>query len=233
MTSRLRVVIADDDVLVLAGIEALLDTVPGIDVVGQCGSLDELLDLVGGAGSAGEPPDVVLTDIRMPPGWHDEGVEAARRLRETHPDLGVVVLSQYVDPQLAYAVLEHGSRCRGYLLKEHVADVDQLVEAIRTVAAGGSWIDAVVLDALVAARSGGEGTEVDRLTAREREVLSEMASGSSNAAIAERLYIGERAVEKNVRSIFAKLGLTNDGQTNRRVTAVLLYLAWLEAGRPT
>lgn len=220
MRSNLRVVLADDDVLVLAGIEALLDTVDGLEVVGQAGSLGELLELV-----ESERPDVVVTDIRMPPTGIDEGVEAARRLRHTNPEIGVVVLSQHVDPQLAYAVLEDGSRYRGYLLKEHVSDVDQLVEAVRTVATGGSWIDAVVLDALVAARSGGVGTELQRLTARELEVLAEVAKGSSNATIARHLYIGERAVEKNVRSIFAKLSLANDGETNRRVQATLLYLA--------
>ncbi|MEM9652977.1 MAG: response regulator transcription factor [Actinomycetota bacterium] len=217
---NLRVVLADDDVLVLAGMEALLDTVEGLTVVGQAGSLEELLDLVESV-----EPDVVVTDIRMPPTGVDEGVEAAQRLRDTHPEIGVVVLSQYVDPQLAYAVLDDGSRHRGYLLKEHVSDVDQLVEAIRTVAAAGSWIDTVVLDALVAARTGGVGAELRRLTARELDVLADMARGSSNAAIAQHLYIGERAVEKNVRSIFSKLGLTNDGRTNRRVQATLLYLA--------
>ncbi|MGI9596970.1 MAG: response regulator transcription factor [Acidimicrobiales bacterium] len=216
-------VIADDDVIVQAGVDALLETVPGMEVVGRGGSLDELLAVV-----EATEPDVVLTDIRMPPTMLDEGVVAARRLKESHPDVGVVLLSQYVDPGLALAVLEHGSNRRGYLLKENVANVDQLVEALRSVAGGGSYIDHLVLDALIAARSGGKGTELDRLTAREVEVLAEMAAGLSNAAIAERLYVGERAIEKNVRSIFSKFDLANDKESNRRVMAVLLYLAYTD-----
>lgn len=220
----MRVTVADDDVIVLAGVRGLLETFDDVTVAGSCSSLDELMTSV-----EADTPDVVLTDIRMPPGNSTEGIEAARRLRTTHPDVGVVVLSQFVDPQLAFAVLEDGASHRGYLLKEHVASAEHLVQALRTVAQGGSFVDARVLNALVAARSSGPGTELARLTEREREVLGEMAEGRTNAAIGERLYIGERAVEKHISAIFSKLDLNDEPGRHKRVAAVIAYLT--EAGQ--
>ncbi len=219
----MRVVIADDDVIVLAGIEGLLDTFADIDVIASASSLTELLATVDE-----ELPDVVLTDIRMPPEHSTEGIEAADRLRDSHPDTGVVVLSQFVDPQLALSVLDRGAERRGYLLKERVASGDQLAQALRTVAAGGSFVDARVLEALVAARSAAAQHELSRLTQREREVLGQMAEGHTNAAIGERLYVGERAVEKHINSIFSKLGLRAEEGRHRRVMAVLAYLSETE-----
>lgn len=216
----MRVIVADDDVIVLAGVQRLLETFDDVTVIAACSSLDELMNSI-----ENEQPDVVLTDIRMPPGNSTEGIDAARSLRDTHPDVGVVVLSQFVDPTLAFAVLEEGASRRGYLLKERVADAGHLVQALRTVTQGGSFIDARVLDALVVARTSGPGTELTRLTDREREVLGQMAEGCTNAAIGERLFIGERAVEKHISSIFVKLDLNHETAKHRRVAAVVAYLA--------
>jgi DNA-binding NarL/FixJ family response regulator len=172
-----------------------------------------------------EKPDVVLTDIRMPPARRDEGIEAARQLRAANPEVGVVVLSQYAEPRYALALLESGSEGRAYLLKERVEDIEQLVGAIRAVAAGGSVIDPKIVEALVSAKSEAEHSPLSGLTPRELEVLREMARGRNNAAIAESLVITERSVEKYVHSIFAKLGVTWEPAVHRRVRAVLLYLA--------
>jgi DNA-binding NarL/FixJ family response regulator len=166
---------------------------------------------------------VVLTDIRMPPTGSDEGIRAADHVRRTLPEAGVVVLSQYADPQYALQFLEKGSRGRGYLLKERVSDLDQLLDAIREVARGGSVIDPKVIDALVAARARTPSPLRD-LTVRETEVLSEMAQGKNNAAIAASLVLSERAVEKHINSLFSKLGLSEEPDVNRRVKAVLLFL---------
>jgi len=220
MASLLKVIIADDDVIVRAGIEGLLGTFDDVEIVASCASLPELSAVVDQT-----PADVVLTDIRMPPSYTDEGIRVAQLMRDTHPDVGVVVLSQFVDPDLAFAVLQDGSRGRGYLLKEHVADGDYLLTALRCVAAGGSFIDADVLDALVAARSSSTETAVDRLTSREAEVLAELAAGHSNAAIAEHLFVGERAIEKHISSIFSKLELSGELDRHKRVAAVLMFLA--------
>jgi DNA-binding NarL/FixJ family response regulator len=168
---------------------------------------------------------VVVTDIRMPPTGTDEGIRAAAELRATQPDVGVVVLSQYVSPQYAVSLLDQGSQGRAYLLKDRVADVDDLVDAIRVVARGGSVIDPQVVDELVRARSRADRSPLEHLTPREREVLGEMASGKSNAAIAGTLVLSERAVEKHINSIFSKLHLAEEADVNRRVKAVLLYLA--------
>lgn len=216
----MQVIIADDDVIVLAGVRGLLETFDDVTVTASCATLDELLKAVDES-----PPDVVLTDIRMPPGHSTEGIDAARRLQDTHPHVGVVVLSQFVDPQLAFAVLENGASGRGYLLKEHVADAEHLVQALRSVAHGGSFIDARVLDALVAARRSGPGTELARLTDRESEVLGQMAEGRTNASIGERLFIGDRAVEKHISAIFSKLDLNDEPTRHKRVAAVVTYLA--------
>jgi DNA-binding NarL/FixJ family response regulator len=216
----IRLVLADDHYLVREGVRRLLETHPDLDIVATCGDLDSLLEAVDAKG-----PDVVLTDIRMPPGNADEGIRAAERLRDTHPGTGVVVLSQYATPTYALALLERGSKGRAYLLKERVEDVDQLVGAIRTVAEGGSVIDPKVVDALVAASGRSEDSPLNDLTPRERDVLREMAEGKNNAAIAEALVLTERSVEKVIHSIFLKLGLTWEPSVHRRVKAVILYLA--------
>ena len=216
----IRLVLAEDSYLVREGIRRLLETRPELDVVATCGDLDSLLDAV-----ESERPDVVLTDIRMPPHGVDEGIEAAQRLRRTRPELGVVVLSQYAQPGYALALLEGGSERRAYLLKERVEDLGQLVAAIATVAAGGSVIDPKVVEALVSAKGAADRSPLAELTPRELEVLRAMAQGKNNAAIAEALVITERSVEKYVHSIFAKLGLSWEENVHRRVKAVLLYLA--------
>jgi len=216
----IRLVIADDHLLVREGVRRLLETDPDIEVAAVCGDLDSLLAAV-----AAEHPDVVVTDIRMPPDNTDEGIQAAERLRTTDPDVGVVVLSQYATPGYALALLEGGSAGRSYLLKERVQDPGELVAAIRAVASGGSVIDPKVVEALVAEDARGEQSPIRRLTARERDVLREMAAGKSNAAIGESLFLAERSVEKVIHSIFLKLGLTWEPSVNKRVKAVILYLA--------
>jgi DNA-binding NarL/FixJ family response regulator len=215
----LRLVIAEDHLLVREGVRRLLETDPDLEVAAVCGDLDSLLAAV-----AAEHPDVVVTDIRMPPGNNDEGIQAAERLRTTDPDVGVVVLSHYATPSYALALLEGGSAGRSYLLKERVQEPEQLVSAIRAVAGGGSVIDPKVVEALVAEDARGEQSPIHRLTARERDVLREMAAGKSNASIGESLFLAERSVEKVIHSIFLKLGLTWEPSVNKRVKAVILYL---------
>jgi DNA-binding NarL/FixJ family response regulator len=215
----IRLVLADDHYLVREGVRRLLETDPELEVAAVCGDLASLFDAVDA-----ERPDVVLTDIRMPPGNADEGIQAAGRLRETHPGVGVVVLSQYAAPSFALALFEHGSEGRAYLLKERVEDLGQLVAAIRAVAEGGSVVDPKVVDALVL-DGGREGSPLNELTPRERDVLREMAEGQNNAAIAESLFLTERSVEKVIHSIFLKLGLTWETAVHKRVKAVILYLA--------
>jgi DNA-binding NarL/FixJ family response regulator len=185
--------------------------------------VDDLPSLLGAVES--DAPDVVVTDIRMPPTGTDEGVQAATTLRDTHPGLGVVVLSQYAEPAYALALLDGGSERRAYLLKERISDPDQLVNAIREVAAGGSVIDPKVVEVLVSARSRTRTSPLIHLTPREREVLDEIAQGKNNAAVGAALGLSERAVEKHISSLFSKLGLSEEPQTHRRVKAVLLYLA--------
>ncbi len=216
----IRLVIAEDHYLVREGIRRLLETQPDLEVAAVCGDLDSLLAAV-----KEEKPDVVITDIRMPPGDTDEGIRAAERLRETDPDVGVVVLSQYANPAYALALLESGSARRSYLLKERVQDIEQLVSAIRTVAEGGSVIDPKVVDALVSENTRGDESRLNQLSPRERDVLREMAMGKSNAAIGESLFLAERSVEKVIHSIFLKLGLTWETSVHKRVKAVILYLA--------
>lgn len=216
----IRVVLAEDSFLVRESVVRLLATDPTVEVIAACADLDELLAAV-----EADPPDVVLTDIRMPPTGTDEGIRAAQTLRETHPGIGVVVLSQFIEPGYALTLLEHGSGGRAYLLKERVSDLGQLVDAIRNVAAGGSVIDSKVVDALVAARATPADGPLDRLTPRERETLGEMAQGKNNAAIAASLVLSERAVEKHINAIFSKLGLSEEPDVHRRVKAVLLYLS--------
>lgn len=216
----IRVVVAEDSLLVREGIVRLLGTYDEVEIVALCTDLPELLDAV-----ETSRPDVVLTDIRMPPTGTDEGVQAAVTLRERHPDVGVVVLSQYVEPTYAVAVFDGGSERRGYLLKERVSEGSQLIDAIRAVAAGGSIIDPKVVESLVSARSLAPSSPLDRLTTRELDVLSEIAQGKNNAGVAESLVLSERAVEKHINSFFSKLGLGEEPSVHRRVKAVLLYLA--------
>ena len=216
----IRVVLADDHYLVREGVRSLLEAEADVEVATVCEDLDSLLGAVDA-----ERPDVVVTDIRMPPGNTDEGIQVAERLRATHPGVGVVVLSQYAVPSYALALLDEGSAGRAYLLKERVGDVAQLVAAIRTVAEGGSVIDPKVVDALVAENARSEDSPLTELTPRERDVLREMAEGKNNAAIAEALVLTQKSVEKVIHSIFLKLGLTWETAVHRRVKAVILYLA--------
>ncbi len=216
----IRLVLAEDNYLVREGLRRLLETEPDLVVTAVCGDLDSLLAAVDS-----ERPDVVVTDIRMPPGGADEGIQAAEQLRETHPEIGVVVLSQYANPSYALALLEGGSERRAYLLKERVEDLGQLVAAIRAVAEGGSVIDPKVVEALVAESARDEESPLNLLTPRERDVLREMAEGKNNAAIAAALFLTERSVEKVIHSIFLKLGLTWETAVHKRVKAVVLYLA--------
>jgi DNA-binding NarL/FixJ family response regulator len=216
----LRVVVAEDSLLMREGVRLVLSTQSDVDVVAVCTDLPELLAAV-----VEHQPDVVVTDVRMPPTWTDEGIRAANELRGSHPDTGVVVLSQYAEPGYAVSLLEAGSRCRGYLLKERISDPGQLADAVRTVAAGGSVIDPKVVDLLVAARATARASRLRGLTPREREVLAEIAVGKSNAAVGAALRLTERAVEKHINALFGKLGLTDEPDVNRRVRAVLLYLA--------
>ncbi|HEX6916610.1 MAG TPA: response regulator transcription factor [Phycicoccus sp.] len=222
----MRVALAEDSVLLRRGLAALLTEHPAVDAVLEAGDHDELVALVDSGDS-----DVVLADIRMPPSHTDEGIRAAERFRRTHPDLGVVVLSQHADAEGALALVAGGSTGRGYLLKERVSDVDQLVDALEAVRRGESVIDPHVVDALMRHRLRFESSPVARLTVREREVLGLIATGASNGAIAQRLHVTSRAVEKHINSIFTKLDLPTGDSTHRRVAAVLLYLG--DSGRPS
>ena len=216
----IRVVLAEDHLIVREGLRRLLETRSDVEVAAACDDLDSLLVAV-----ETERPDVVVTDIRMPPGHTDEGIQAAERLRQTDPNVGVVVLSQYATPSYALALLENGSARRAYLLKERIQEPEELVSAIHAVAEGGSVIDPKVVEALVAENSRGEQSRLNQLTPRERDVLREMAAGKSNAAIGETLFLAERSVEKVIHSIFLKLGLTWEDAVHKRVKAVILYLA--------
>jgi DNA-binding NarL/FixJ family response regulator len=215
-----QVVVADDNYLVREAVSRLIEAEDDLTVVGTCATYDDLLALVDE-----KAPDVVVTDIRMPPTGTDEGIRAAAHLRATHPAIGVVVLSQYATPSYAVALLDGGSEGRAYLLKDRVADADDLVAAVRSVAAGGSVIDPKVVEEVVSAKSRAPASPLDHLTKREREILGEMAQGKSNAAIAASLVLSERAVEKHINSILSKLHLTEEPDVNRRVKAVLVYLA--------
>lgn len=216
----LRLILAEDNLLVREGLLSLLGTTDEIELVGACESYDELIAAVDE-----HEPDVVLTDIRMPPTHSDEGVRAAEALRTSHPDLGVVVISQFAEPEYVIAVLGEGSRGRGYVVKDRVDDLDHLLSAIRTVAAGGSFIDDAVVDILIQARSRVVDSPIQTLSPRELDVLAEIAAGRSNASVAESLHVSRHAVEKHTNAIFAKLGLTDDQEINRRVKAVLMFLS--------
>ena len=214
-----RLVLAEDHYLLREGMRRLLETSPDLEIAAVCEDLDSLLAAV-----EAERPDVVVTDIRMPPGNLDEGIRASDRLRDEHPDVGVVVLSHYLEPAYARALFEAGTERRAYLLKERVNDVGQLVAAIRAVADGGSVVDPKVVEALVAEKTRREQSPLNELTPRERDVLREMAEGKNNAAIAEVLRLSERTVEKVIHSIFLKLGLAWETAVHKRVKAVLFYL---------
>jgi DNA-binding NarL/FixJ family response regulator len=214
--NTIRVVVADDALLTREGIVRLL-TDAGMDVVGQATDADTLLREV-----ALSRPDVAVVDIRMPPTHTDEGLVAARRIRTTHADTGVLVLSQYVELGLAMRLLGGGPDGLGYLLKDRVTDVEEFADAVRRVGEGGSALDPTVVSQLLARRQTAD--ELSRLTPREHEVLKAMAEGLSNPAIADRLHVSLRAVEKHVTNIFDKLGVTLVGDRDRRVLAVLRYL---------
>jgi DNA-binding NarL/FixJ family response regulator len=216
-----RVALAEDSFIVREGIAQVLSDHEGeVEVVALCGDVDSLMLAI-----EAERPDVVVTDIRMPPTNSDEGIRLAAALHDTHPEIGVVVLSNYADPAYALALLESGSEGRSYLLKERVHDRSQLVSAILTVAVGGSMMDPKIIEPLMRSRSRVEHVPMDDLTAREREVLAQIAQGMSNAAIAESLFLTKRAVEKHINSIFLKLDLSGAEDVSKRVKATLLFLA--------
>jgi DNA-binding NarL/FixJ family response regulator len=214
------VVVGEDSVLVREGIATLVAPSPDIEVLALCADRDELDSAIDT-----HTPDVVVTDIRMPPSGTDEGIQLAERLRETSPGTGVVVLSQYAEPAYARDLFRSGSEGRAYLLKERLSDARQLTNAIVEVANGGSVVDPRIVDALVQGRPDGEERVVDKLSPREQEVLAQIAEGKNNAAVAEALILSERAVEKHISSLFGKLGLVDDSSTHRRVKAVLMYLS--------
>lgn len=227
MSDRLRVAIAEDHYLVREGTRRILEDDGGIDVVAAVGTAEELEDVV-----MRLEPEVVITDIRMPPGHHTEGIDAAHRIRATHPSTGVVVLSQYADATYAFELLRDGTAGLAYLLKERVGDPAQLVAAVREVAEGGSVIDPDVVGALVELNAHRSSSGVADLTERERDVLEQMAQGRTNAAVAAQLHLSESSIEKYATSIFSKLGLSDEPQVHRRVAAVLAYLRDASRARP-
>ena len=215
-----RVVVADDTYLIREGVRQALEGDADVEVVAYSSDLPSLLRDV-----EEHRPDVVITDIRMPPTHTDEGIRAAAELSEKHPGVGVVIISHYVSPYYVLRLFEHGSAGRAYLLKEHIGHRIRLLEAIREVARGGSVVDPKVVDVLVEARLRARNSPLSKLTSREREVLASVAEGKSNAAVAAELFLTKRAIEKNINAIFAKLGLGDDVEVSRRVAATLLYLA--------
>jgi DNA-binding NarL/FixJ family response regulator len=214
------VVLADDSYLVREAVTHVLDGADNIEVLAACEDSESLLQAV-----EDKRPDVVVTDIRMPPSDSDDGLKVAATLRETHPDVGVVVLSQFAEPRYGLALLDGGSDGRAYLLKERIQHRGQLVAAIEAVASGGSVIDAKVVETLVAARQRAEQSPLGELTPRELEILTFVAQGHSNQAIADELVLTKRAVEKHINAIFLKLGLTYATDVSRRVKAALIYLS--------
>jgi DNA-binding NarL/FixJ family response regulator len=215
-----RVLLAEDSFIVREGIRMLLGEAEEVDLVATAEDYDELMALV-----ADHAPDVVITDIRMPPTRSDEGIRAALEIRESRPETGVVVLSQYAEPGYVLALFEQGTAGLAYLLKERLGDLDELLDAVAQVAQGGSVVDPKVVEVLVGARAAKAESKLDRLTPREHEVLEHVAEGKTNAAIARDLYLSERAVEKHINSIFTKLDLSFEEDVNKRVRAVVLWLA--------
>jgi DNA-binding NarL/FixJ family response regulator len=223
----IRVVMADDSYIIREGVRELARGLDDIEVVAACSDFDTLKEAI-----EREQPDVVLTDIRMPPTNTDEGIRMADSLRSSDPGIGVVVLSQYADAEYALALLDKGAAGRAYLLKERVTDLDQLANAIREVARGGSVIDSKVVENLIASRARQARSPLADLTPREGEVLADVAQGKNNAAIAGHLHLTGRAVEKHINAIFSKLGLTEEREVHRRVRAALIYLAERAPGKP-
>ena len=216
----IRIVIADDSYLIREALERIVDRIDGVEVVRTATDLESLRTAI-----QEEVPDAVLTDIRMPPSNTDEGIQVARELRETHPEMGVVVLSQFADPEYVLALLDSGAERRAYLLKERIRDAGELASAIEAVVNGGSFVDPKIVDVLVGARRIAPKSALSDLTRRELEVLALLAQGKSNAAIAESLGLTKRAIEKHINSIFMKLGLANVDKISHRVKAALMYLA--------
>jgi DNA-binding NarL/FixJ family response regulator len=221
---RLRVAIAEDNYLMREALRKLVTSAPDLEVVAVCEDIGELIGAI-----ERESPDVVMSDMRMPPFQEWDGIRVAAELRRTRPGVGVVILSQYADPALALELFESGSEGRAYLLKERVADRGQLVDAIQAVADGRSVVDAKIIDMLIAERNAS--SPLDELTASERQVLAEVAAGRSNGAIAASLFVTKRAVEKHINAIFMKLGLRDNEDTSGRVAAALIYLA--DPGSPS
>lgn len=222
---RVRVVLGEDSFLAREAITALLNDTPGVELVAACEDADSLRAAIGS-----EQPDVVLTDIRMPPGHRDEGIKLANELRRTQPEVGVVVLSQHAEPGYAALLFDDGSHGRAYLLKESLKDREELVRAVVTVAEGGSVVDPLIVDELLDIQRRRRDTPLDQLTPRELEILGLIAEGRSNAAIAEKLVVTKRAVERHINSIFLKLGLRDGVDVSRRVKAALLYLSGEDVG---
>jgi DNA-binding NarL/FixJ family response regulator len=222
--TAIRVAVADDSYLVREALTHVLDAASGVEVIAACHDLATLQQVI-----EADRPDVVVTDIRMPPSDTDEGLRIAAELRHSHPGMGVVVLSQYSDPQYGLALLDGGSDGRAYLLKERIRHRGQLVAAIETVAQGGSMIDAKVVEGLIDARRRAERSPLTDLTQRELEILAYVARGHSNQAIADELVLTKRAVEKHINAIFLKLNLTEAQDVSRRVKAALIYLAEMPA----
>jgi DNA-binding NarL/FixJ family response regulator len=219
-SERIRVVIADDAYLIREGLAATLSLAPEIELVGLCSDGNELSACI-----AAERPDVVITDVRMPPSGDGEGIRIASHLRDSDPEVGVIVLTQYVDSAYAVSLMRAGTSRRAYLLKDRLRDRAELLRAIRSVAAGGSTIDPAVVEVLIEGRVRAADSPLAQLTSREREILAEIAQGKSNAAIAQSFVLTKRAVEKHVNSIFAKLDLPGPESVSRRVKAALLFLA--------
>jgi DNA-binding NarL/FixJ family response regulator len=223
----IRVVVAEDSYVIREFLATTLGRAPEVELVAVCSNGKEL-----DAAITSEHPDVVITDIRMPPSGGEEGIRVAARLRETNPEVGVVVVSQYAEPAYAVALLDKGSARRAYLLKERIRNRDELIGAIEVVARGGSVIDPTIVDVLIKARTRLAQSPLAELTPRERQLLAQIAEGKSNAAIAESLFLTKRAVEKHINAIFAKLNLPETQQVSRRVKATLMYLAEEEEDRP-
>jgi DNA-binding NarL/FixJ family response regulator len=216
----LRIVLADDSYLARLALTHLFEDVPTMLVVGECSDGDAVAQILDE-----QRADVLITDIRMPPSGHDEGIRLASRLRETHPALGVIVLSTYAEVAYALRLFEHGSDSRGYLLKDRIRERQQVIDAVVTVADGGSVTDPTVVDELIRSQMASTRSRLDELTPRELETLALVAEGRSNADIAEELVLTKHAIEKHVNAIFAKLDLGNPDHVSRRVKAALLYLA--------
>ena len=220
----IRVAVAEDSFILREGLGQLLAASPGLEMVASCADLPSLVDAV-----TNDAPEVVLTDIRMPPSHSDEGIRFAAGLRQTHPSVGVVVLSQYSEPNYVLGLLESGSDRRGYLLKDSVHNRGELVSAIDAVARGGSYIDPKIVEVLVASRARASHSALSELTPREREVLAQLATGKGNTAIAESLVLTKRAIEKHINSIFMKLGFGASDDVSKRVTATLMFLAEVDS----